>query len=180
MTCDVDFEPRYLADSSISHLVVGSEQLAHAPESARGESARGRVDTYPITKLSTWNSTLAWTDIAAVLRIYSKPETHYGDLKRIMISDGNEGSRISMRIEVIRDQSPLWLCELNLGVSYPPEQGRLPLDARIFIKYGVDKDAFAELAILPENQCEYIEHCVIFSLYFCSKCCNLCSPRCSG
>lgn len=112
-----DFEPRFLYGSSLSHLVVGSNEERGQYTTRQTEPKNERVDAYPISKFSSWNSSISWTDIKAVLSIYSKPETHYGDLKRIIISDGNQGSRISLTIQVDQAPSKVWLCELNIGLK---------------------------------------------------------------
>lgn len=141
--------------SSISHLVVGSDEVLHAPGAPRGELVRGQLDVYPLSRLSTWNSTLPWTDIAAVKRIYSRPETRYYDLKRLSMSSGEEGSRIPLYLEVVRDQSPIWLCDVNLGVSYPPEYGRLDTDATVYVRTNVELEQYKKFAAAPDDQCMY-------------------------
>lgn len=159
-----DFEPRYLDKTSISHLVVGSDVRLHAPGSISGELVRGRVDAYKISPQSSWNSTLAWTDVGAVMRIYSNPLTHYTDLKRIVMSNGIIGSRISLRLQIQREQSLIWLCELNLGLNYPPEYGRISTDASIYILYNAKPSQHKILAEGPEDQCTYYMHCFGFSV----------------
>jgi hypothetical protein len=149
--CFTDFEPRYLDMSSISHLVVGAEDPPPAPSGPRGEMTRGGTDAFPLSPLSSWNSSLAWTDIAAVAKIYSQPRTHYGDLKRVLISDGRQGSRLSIKVDLTIN-SVLWLCELNLGMAYGPEFGRLNTDASIYIKYYVKEEKLKDAAMAPENK----------------------------
>ena len=143
----VDFEPRYLADSSINELILGNDEIFHTKESNHGGLTRGAIDSYMVSKLSTWNSSLAWTDINAVTNIYSRPNTNYADLKRIIISSGDEGSRVTLRLDLSNGPSVLWLCELNLGVSYSEEYGRLHTDADIYVLYdagAISAKAFAE------------------------------------
>lgn len=75
------------------------------------------IESHAVTPTSTWNVSIAWTDFDAVKRIYSKPSTEYADIKRILLSSGDVGSALDLKIELLNGQSFVWLCQYNSGGS---------------------------------------------------------------
>lgn len=158
----IDFEPRFLSHSSISHLAIENNAL----KVPNLDETRGSTKVYPISPFSSWNSTLAWTDIAAVERIYSQPGQEYGDLKRIVMSNGDRGSRVSLQLNITADKSSVWLCQLNLGVKYPPEFGLINTDADIFIKHVTNLKQLDDISKGLETKCAYSCHTTYSVIFF--------------
>lgn len=124
-----------MAASSISSLVAGNAKFSKVSNS---ETLKGRISSKLVSMGSTWNISLAWTDLAAVNRIYSNPNTQYEDLKKILVSAGTAGSSITLHID-LHSSSSLWLCQLPGSPPYPETMGNLHQDAFIKIQFHVGK-----------------------------------------